>query len=180
MIERLFQTLLWQSRWVVIAAVVASVFAALIVFFTATVDAFYMGIETLGYASPGLTPAARDALRAEMITVVIEIVDSYLLGSVLLIFALGLYELFIGKLDVAKDSAVSTNVLFISSLDELKTKLSKVILMILVVKFFEKVLKVSFAGPLDLLYLAAGIALIGLALWLTHSKTDKQEKPDAG
>ena len=41
--------------------------------------------------------------------------------------------------------------------------------MILIVKFFEHALGMHFATPLDLLAFSGGIALIGLALYLTHA-----------
>jgi uncharacterized membrane protein YqhA len=46
--------------------------------------------------------------------------------------------------------------------------LAKVILMILIVKFFEYTVSMEFSTPLDLLYMAGGIALIGLSLYLSH------------
>ena len=92
----------------------------------------------------------------------------FLLASVLLTFSMGLYELFISKIDVAEASESSSNVLHITSLDDLKNRLAKVILMILIVNFFEAVLSIQFETPQSLLYLSGGIALIGLALYLTH------------
>jgi len=167
-IEKSFEYALWNSRFVVIFAVIASALAALIMFFMATVDAFYMITHFIGYASPELQAAERVAFRAETITHMVEIVDGYLLGTVLLIFALGLYELFISRIDIAERSETASNVLIIHSLDDLKTRLAKVILMILIVRFFESAIGLKFESPMDLLYLAGGIALIGLALYLTH------------
>jgi len=144
--------------------------SSLAMFYIATVDAFYMASHLLSYAAPDLTNEVRNNLRAETITHVVEIIDGYLLATVLLIFALGLYELFISPIDPAKreDESTASNVLIINSLDDLKTRLAKVILMILIVRFFEHAISMSFATPLDLLYLAAGIALIGVALYLSH------------
>ncbi|NOZ52469.1 MAG: YqhA family protein [Gammaproteobacteria bacterium] len=169
----LFESFLWKSRFVVLFAVIASLLTSLAVFFIATVDAYYLVIHLLGYASPALDAAERNVLRAETITHVVEIIDGYLLATVLLIFALGLYELFISRIDLAKDGAeanTASNVLIINSLDDLKARLAKVILMILIVRFFEHAISMKFHTPLDLLYLAAGIALIGLALYLTDEK----------
>lgn len=165
----MFENALWQSRFVVLAAVVASLLTSFAMFFMATVDAFYMLVHLLEYASPNLAAEARSTLRSETVTHVVEIVDGYLLATVLLIFALGLYELFINKIESAASEKVSSNVLVIHSLDDLKSRLAKVILMILVVKFFEHAIKMHFDSPLSLLYLAGGIALIGLALYLTHA-----------
>lgn len=172
-VERIFETLLWDSRFVVIFAVIASLFTALAMFFMATVDAWYMLSHLLEYASPELDTAERYALRSTTITHVVEIVDGYLLATVLLIFALGLYELFISKIDKAKECETSSNVLLINSLDDLKSRLAKVILMILIVKFFEHAISLSFDSPQALLYLAGGIALLGLALYLSHAAEHK-------
>jgi uncharacterized membrane protein YqhA len=176
-IEKWFEFLLWNSRFIVLFAVVVSALAALIMFYLATVDAFYMMTHFIHYASPELEMAQRVALRGETITHVVEIIDGYLLGTVLLIFALGLYELFISRIDVAERSETASNVLIIHSLDDLKTRLAKVILMILIVRFFESAIELKFDTPLQLLALSGGIALIGLALYFTHDG-DKKSTED--
>ncbi len=177
-VEKIFETLLWDSRFVVIFAVIASLLSALAMFFMATVDAWYMMSHLLEYASPALDSAARYALRSTTITHVVEIVDGYLLATVLLIFALGLYELFISKIDMAEAHETSSNVLLISSLDDLKNRLAKVILMILIVKFFEHAIGLNFNSPQALLYLAGGISLLGLALFLSHAAEHKNASGD--
>lgn len=177
-VEHFFEGILWDSRFAVLFAVIASLFSALAVFYMATVDAVYM-ISHLGeYASSALDTAARNELRSATITHVVEIVDGYLLATVLLIFSLGLYELFISKIDKAEQSETSSNVLLITSLDDLKGRLAKVILMILIVKFFEHAIGMSFSSPLDLLYLAGGISLLGLALFLSHAGEHKHSEKD--
>ena len=178
-VERIFETLLWDSRFVVIFAVIASLLSALAMFFMATVDAYYMLSHLVEYASPALDTASRYALRSTTITHVVEIVDGYLLATVLLIFALGLYELFISKIDMAEGSETSSNVLLINSLDDLKGRLAKVILMILIVKFFEHAISLNFDSPVSLLYLAGGIALLGLALYLSHAAEHKTNGGDS-
>ena len=82
---------------------------------------------------------------------------------------MGIYELFINKIDPvnkALDSRPSW--LQINSIDELKSSLGKVILMILIVSFFEHSLQIDFSGIQDLLFLGIGILLISAALYLTH------------
>lgn len=173
-IEKMFENMLWSSRLVVITAVLSSLLAALAMFYMATVDAFYMVSHLVHYADPALDPLTRSELHASTVTHIVEIVDGYLLATVLLIFALGLYELFISKIDAAEGEKTSSNILLIKSLDDLKARLAKVILMILIVKFFEYTVSMEFTTPLDLLYMAAGIALIGLSLYLSHVG-EKQE-----
>jgi uncharacterized membrane protein YqhA len=174
-LEIFFEGVLWESRFAVLFAVIASLFSSFSVFYMATVDAYYMMSHLGEYASPALDAAARNSLRGATITHVVEIIDGYLLATVLLIFSLGLYELFISKIDKAEQSEASSNVLLITSLDDLKARLAKVILMILIVKFFEHAINMVFKTPLDLLYLAAGISLLGLALYLSHAAEHKPE-----
>ncbi len=45
--------------------------------------------------------------------------------------------------------------------------------LILIVRYFEFALEAPIAGALDLLYLAIGIALIALSLFLTRSPAEK-------
>lgn len=167
-LEKIFEGLLWNSRFVVIAAVVSSILGAFALFFMTTVDAYYMISHLLHYASPALDMAARISLRQETVTHVVEIVDGFLLATFLLIFGMGLYELFISKIDQAEETDTASQVLMIHSLDDLKGRLAKVIMMILVVRFFEYALNMSFSTALELLYFAGGIALLGLALYLAH------------
>lgn len=171
-LEKIFESLLWDSRFIVIAAVITSLITSLAMFYIATADAYFM-ISHLGdYISSALSQEARSAMRSTTVTHVVEIVDGYLLATILLIFSLGLYELFIGKIEKAEQSETSSSVLLIHSLDDLKNRLAKVILMILIVKFFEHAIAMKFNNALDLLFLAGGIALIGLALYLTHTSDD--------
>jgi uncharacterized membrane protein YqhA len=168
-LEVLFETFLWNSRFVVLAAVVASLLSSLAMFYIATVDAGLMLMHLGDYLQTNMDAATRSNLRSETITHVVEIVDGYLLATIMLIFALGLYELFISKIEQAAGSETGSNVLLITNLDDLKARLGKVILMILIVKFFEHAIRMDFHGPLDLLELSAGIALIGLAMYLSHA-----------
>lgn len=170
--ERVFESFLWNSRFVVIVAVVASLITAFAVFYMASVDAYFLVSHLGEYLSPDLVGEARKEFRAETVTHVVEVIDGYLLATVLLMFSLGLYELFISKIEQA-DSSETPSVLAIHSLDDLKTRLGRVVIMILIVNFFEHAIRMEFQGPLDLLALAGGIALIGLTLFLTHSGEHK-------
>ena len=169
-IEQLFEGALWRSRFVVLFAVIASLATAFVMFFVATVDAWFLVSHLFEYTSSELVGEAREIFRSTTVTHVVEIIDGYLLGTVLLIFALGLYELFISRIEEAEKSETASSVLIINSLDDLKSRLAKVILMILIVKYFEHAVSMKFNTPMDLLLLAGGIALIGLALYLTHDK----------
>jgi uncharacterized membrane protein YqhA len=179
-IEKLFESLLWNSRLVVIIAVIASLFSAFAMFYIATIDVWFMLTHLGDYLSSDLAGEHRIEFRSTVITHIVEIIDGYLLAAVMLIFSLGLYELFIHKIDAAKESENQAGVLLITSLDDLKSRLAKVILMILIVKFFEHALDMHFDTPLAMLEFAGGIALIGLALYLSHAADHSPKAYDSG
>jgi uncharacterized membrane protein YqhA len=116
----------------------------------------------------------------KLIAIFVSAVDNYLFATVLLIFSMGLYELFISKIDpVSRTPDLRPNWLKVKNLDDLKSALGKVILMILIVSFFEKSLSIEYKNALDMLYLGTGILLVAGALFLTHlqHKRVPEEEP---
>jgi uncharacterized membrane protein YqhA len=177
--ETIFEGALWNSRFVVIAAVIGSLLAGIAIFYMATVDVVNLFLHAMHYADSSLSEEARKTLHDGIITHIVEVVDGYLLATVMLIFSLGLYELFISDIDQAHGSKSSSKILVISSLDDLKSRLAKVIMMILIVTLFEEALNMKLTKPLDLVYLGASIALITLAQYFSHaadSRSDKEER----
>jgi uncharacterized membrane protein YqhA len=85
----------------------------------------------------------------------LEVIDTYLLATVLLVFAIGLYELFIGDLTVAPW-------LQVHDLGDLKVKLSEVIVLVIAVKFLEQFLTLK--DTKDLLNTAIAVTLVMGAL----------------
>ena len=82
---------------------------------------------------------------------VLEIVDTFLLGTVLAILAVGLFDLFIAELPTPEW-------LVITDLGDLKGKVSDVIVLLLAIKFLEKLIVTK--EPLDLVWYAIAVALV--------------------
>lgn len=168
--ENLFEIFLWNSRLIVFVAVIGSLFTAFGMFYLTFVDVYYTLAHLVNYAS--LETAERAALKAETVAHVVSSVDGFLLGTIMLIFSLGLYELFISKIDIAEKSQGASKILFIRSLDDLKDRLAKVIVMILIVMFFEQAIFLKPTEPLELLYYSLAIMLIAAALYFSHKAYD--------
>jgi uncharacterized membrane protein YqhA len=167
-LERTFERALWQSRLLVVVAVIASAFLALGAFYMATVDVVVLLGNLLPYASPTLDPTARETLREATVAGIVKAVDGYLIAAIVLIFALGLYELFINKIDTIREAARTVpRLVQVASLDDLKDRIAKLILLVLIIEFFQYALKLKYTSPLDLLYLAIGVLFIGGALYLS-------------
>jgi uncharacterized membrane protein YqhA len=165
MFEKIFESILWNSRLVVYAAVVASLLASLGLFYMTTIDVYDTLVHLAHY--PFLSDEEQDVLRADTIAHVVGSVDGYLLAIVMLIFSFGIYELFISEIDDAKN-AHGSSMLVITSLDDLKDRLAKVIIMILIVLFFEHAIHIRPHGVMELLYYGVGIAFVSFALYLLH------------
>ncbi|MBI1174806.1 MAG: YqhA family protein [Sideroxydans sp.] len=182
-LESLFEGALWNSRFIILTAVLGSLLASIAIFYMATVDVVYLVQHVLHYADSGMAAEARKTLHDGTVSHIVEVVDGYLLATVLLIFSLGLYELFISDIDQAHGSRASSKILVIRNLDDLKSRLAKVILMILIVTLFEEALNMKLTAPIDLVYMGASIALIALALYFSHAAEhgikEHEEKPEA-
>jgi uncharacterized membrane protein YqhA len=158
---------LWNSRLAVVVAVVASLVVALVMLYVATVDVVYLLAKVAHYASPALASDERAHLHGTIVAQVAAIVDGYLFAAIMIIFGIGLYELFVGKIEAAEKFNAGSNVLAVRDLDDMKERLAKVIFLILVVRYFEYALEQPIGSALDLLYLAIGIGLVALSIYLT-------------
>lgn len=168
--ELWFERLLWASRFVVLIAVGSSLVLSFAMFYVASADVVHTVGPLLHYADVG-----QEQLRSQIVSHVVEIVDGYLLAAILLIFAFGLYELFISRIGPA-DGELSAGVLIIRSLDDLKDRLAKVVLLILVVKFFQHAQRMSFDTPMDLVQLSIGVVLTAAALHLSHRRPHSEHE----
>ena len=119
-------------------------------------------------------------MRANAVTAIVEAVDGHLIPAILVIFALGLYELFVSKLDPAEMSEVLPRLLLIRNLDELKDRIAGLVLLVLVIEFFQRALKLEHENPLDLLYFATGVLLVSGALYLGSRKPAKGKGGSSG
>jgi uncharacterized membrane protein YqhA len=164
LLERVFEGALWRSRFLVILAVVSSLFGSMVLFIIGSLDVVDVLGKTWGYYILG--DHSYD-LHAKVVGEIIGAIDLYLIAVVLLIFSFGIYELFISIIDEAEGDS-SSKILQIHSLDELKDKIAKVIIMVLVVKYFQMVLDMTFDGALEMLYLAVSILGLSLSLFFLH------------
>ncbi|MBZ4416252.1 YqhA family protein [Myxococcus sp. RHSTA-1-4] len=170
MLRRLFEHTLWGSRFLLVLGVVSSMLMALGAFLLATLDALQLPRYLASYMDPDLTVEARTDLRNRVLTLIVKAVDGYIITAVLIIFALGLYQLVMGRLEVARDSPVASQWLPLADLEDLKGRIANLLLLVLVIEFFQRALLQDVDRPLDLLYLSVGILLIGVTLWLGKRK----------
>ena len=162
MIEKLFEGAIWNSRFIVLLAVVFGLLGAVILFVIASLDIWHVAVESFQVVMH-IIPHP-EHFHEDVVSGIIGAVDLYLIAVVMFIFAFGLYELFISDIEAAEGKNGS-KLLAIHSLDQLKDKIAKVIVMVLVVNFFQRVIHTNFTTPLEMMYFAGSITLLAVGLY---------------
>lgn len=162
MIERLFEGLIWNSRFIVLLAVIFGLLGAIMLFIVASMDIWGIALYTFDTI---ITHAHPENFHEDIVSGIIGAVDLYLIAVVMFIFSFGLYELFISDIEAAEGKNGS-KLLAIHSLDELKDKIAKVIVMVLVVNFFQRVLHTKFNTAEEMMYFAFSITALAGGLYL--------------
>ena len=161
MLEKLFEGAIWNSRFIVLLAVVFGLLGAIILFVVASMDIWGVGVYAFNTI---ITHAHPEDFHEDIVAGIIGAVDLYLIAVVMFIFSFGLYELFISDIDQAAGKNGS-KLLAINSLDQLKDKIAKVIVMVLVVNFFQRVLHTNFTTALEMLHFALAITALAVGLY---------------
>ena len=161
--ENHFEKLLWKLRYIVILSVILSMVASISLFLIGSWDIIY----SIVYQNPLFNAEVTN--NNDLLFKIISSIDLFLIGIVLLIFGFGVYELFINEIDFAKGKFAEST-LKIKSLDQLKNKIIKVIIIVLIVKFLKKILKLTpqFTNPNDILIFSASILAICLGYFLIN------------
>lgn len=163
------ERILWSSRFLALIAVFFVLLVSVVMFVFVSVDV----VRVIQYAWSVIFLPDREMgnVRLELVAKVVKIVDLYLVATFMLIFALGLYELFISKIEAAEKSEVARRLLLIHDLDDLKNRLVKIVMLILAMLFLEYALRLQPQTHLDLLWLALGSVFIAGALFLSQKRS---------
>jgi len=151
------ETMISKSRYMVMVGVLASLAASLL--------AFAWGAYRTAMVVKHVYESAfgqAHGVRVELIAVV----DIFLIATAIYIFAVGLYALFIGKVDLPPWFECG-------SLHDLKVALSRVIILVMAVTFLEHL--VDWKSASETLMFAAAIAIIMLSLIAYGRLTGKKD-----
>ena len=167
-LELFFEALIWNFRFFILIPVIFSLLSALRLIVIGTIDIW-----------AGLTIAINPqdpegVMTIKTITYIIGGVDYYLIGIVLLIFAFGIYELFISEIEIKHQD--DSSILQSASLEELKGKLVNVIVVALIVSLFKQMLSIEIGKLSDIIYISLAILLISISQYLLHLSHMKSHK----
>jgi uncharacterized membrane protein YqhA len=159
---RIVRRILASSRFFIIAAVLGAFLSSVVLIIAGVMAVVELAWETARHPRS-------DVAEAKHLSVdFIQLIDVFLLGTVLYIVALGLYELFVDP------ELPMPGWLRIHDFDELKEKLIGVIIVLLGVTFLGSA--VTWTGGSDIFDFGAGIALTIAALTLAMYVTGHRHR----
>ncbi len=160
-VERRFESAIWRFRLITLIPVVMSLMGSVSCFVLGT----YEELTVLKKVIQGHFTYANSTL---LIGKVVGGIDYYLIGIALLIFGYGIYELIISDIDVRQqdNSQERRNLLNIESLDGLKHKLTKVIIVALIVTAFKVMVSFEVKTITELLQYCAGVLMLAFSAYL--------------
>ncbi len=150
--EKLLESFLRNSRFLILLPIISLVilFGAIVVL---TVFKSFLILQKIDVNNISF------AFLGELIS----ILDVILLGIIILIFSWWIYELFIDEIHIKKSQGSKAKLLIIHDIDELKEKVTKVIIIMLIVSIFKQILSFEANNTLDVLYLAISTLTLAIA-----------------
>lgn len=158
-----------RLRYISLLAVVSSFIGSALM---ALIGMKQMVGAAINYVSPIMTGLSKhhEGLNREEVTTLMVIagIDAFLFSLVLMVFAYGVYYLFIGDGQIHLASKVPSW-MKVSKISDLKTALAQVIIVIIFVKFLTDVIEArSTDMSWDVLVLPIAVVCLSVALRLMH------------
>jgi len=158
-LDRYFETPFFYMRHITLVPVLLSFAGAVLMFGIGSVE-IYEAIHGFW------VDQSHDSARESTI-MLIKAVDAFLLGLVMIIFSYGIYDLFISKIDPAERAGARPNWIKFKDMGGLKVTLAQVVLIILIITFFEIVvtnIKMFEDNVWTFLIIPIGVLFIGVGI----------------
>jgi uncharacterized membrane protein YqhA len=154
-----FEKLMRLSRYSILIAVFTSILSSIFLFIWSFREFIYIFISTGHFSGK------------DIVINIITSMDMFLLGIISLIFAWSIYDIYIRNPNEQcnKNEKVSSS-LIVYNLDELKEKLSKIIIIMLIITFFKHALYFEYNTIWELLLFSIAIFFIALGINFTREK----------
>jgi len=151
-IIHILEAILFKSRFTIILAIVSTMFTSIFLF-----------IWTMRNFTLFITHT-KELTEQEIVINIVTWIDLFLLGIITLIVSFSLYEMYIkpasSKLELPKT-------LVVRSLEELKSKLTSVVLIILIISYFKYSISLTYNSSYELLAFAIWIFFISLSIYFS-------------
>jgi uncharacterized membrane protein YqhA len=155
-----------MARYMALAGVASSILLAAVLFVSAFVQAVVQSVDALRAVGH------EEALK-KLVVVSVRHADALLIATALLIIGIGLYSIFIERVDHLPQW------LAIRGFEDLKEKLASVVVVALAVDFFTVALEWNGAGDIMAFGAAIAAVLLGLSAYVLAHRTHRRTEPAA-
>jgi uncharacterized membrane protein YqhA len=167
-IEYRMERTMWRLRLMAILPVVMSLLSSLVTFLLGTMQVG-KALKMLFFGD-----SSGKEFISKLLGEVVTGIDLYLIGIALLIFGYGIYELLISPIEAAREAHQGgTGLLDIRSLDQLKEKLVKVLVVALIVSAFKAMLTLPITDGASLALFCLSVFLLALSGFLVTGEGHK-------
>jgi len=154
-IKYIGECLLFKSRYSIILAIISTMLSSMFLFFW-TMRNFTLFLTEGHFIT-----------EREIIIGIVSGIDLFLLGIITLIVSFSLYEIYL-KWEGSKIKLPPS--LVVNTLDDLKEKLTSVVLIILIITYFKYSINFEYQNSYELLAFAVGIFFISLSIYFSKHK----------
>lgn len=162
-LEKIFEFILWNSRYFIFIPIIV-----LLVIFLLLVFIIFLKWLHIVYSM-------FSTLNTDIISYIVSIIDLVLLSMIVLIFAWWIYELFIDSIDVKWKDKSKAQFLIIHDIDELKEKLWKVIILLLIVTVFRQLFDFKMEFSTDFIFIWLTILALAVSLKIISINEHKKK-----
>jgi len=158
-LEEKIENTLWGSRFIVLVPVLVSLLMFIMLVIWIVLKLYKLIFEFVNHW-----------FTEVLLWWIISILDVSLLAVIILIFAWWIYELFVDEIDTDDNHKTKAKILMVKDIDELKEKIWKVIIILLIVWLFKHMLLMEPKTQLEMVYSAWIILIMAIALKVVSFK----------
>lgn len=162
-LEKIFEFILWNSRYFILIPVCVLLIIFLLLVFVIFSKWLYIIYDIFFI------------WNMHIIAYIVSIIDLVLLSMIVLIFAWWIYELFIDGIDVKWKDKSKAQFLIIHDIDELKEKLWKVIILLLIVTVFRQIFDFKMEASTDFIFIWLTILSLAVSLKIISINEHKKK-----
>lgn len=153
-IRNILEYIFFKSRYTIILAIISTMLSSIFLFIW-TMRNFTLFLTWWHYT------------EEEIIVSIISWIDLFLLWVITLIVSFSLYEIYIRK---ETENTKLPPSLVVNTLDDLKSKLTSVVLIILIITYFKYSIGLEYENSYELLAFAIWIFFISLSIYFSNNK----------
>ncbi len=152
MFKKIVESIIWNLRLFLLIPIFSFLIISIFLIFLSLKKVYFIIISWI------------EGFNLKLLWNIVSLMDLVLLSLILIIFAWGIYELFIDKIKIKNKDNTKAKHLIINNIDELKESLWKVIIIMLIVNLFKILISFKINTWHDIIAISISILSLALAI----------------